>query len=221
MTARSTNLLAISGAGVEPMPTAWSAESFAARCAEIVTTMRGHSAHRELDLLTNEVLASLGFGEGIRIFEAAVTHWHGEAERYPYPESCPDCEGATMKSIYLCGPINGCTDEECTNWRELVKSKWQGRCIDPMVRDYRGREAEAYREIVELDKIDVVEADIILVNYDKPSVGTAMEILYAWERGKRIVVVAREDAVISPWLRYHATNLVHSFDDALRVIEAA
>jgi nucleoside 2-deoxyribosyltransferase len=126
-----------------------------------------------------------------------------------------------MKTLYLCGPINGCTDDECTNWREAVKAKWAGRCIDPMVRDYRGREAEAYREIVELDKIDVAEADIILVNYDKPSVGTSMEILYAWERGKRIIVVCREDAVISPWLRYHATHLVHSFDAALDVAKAA
>lgn len=126
-----------------------------------------------------------------------------------------------MKTLYLCGPINGCTDEECTNWREAVKAEWSGRCIDPMVRDYRGRETEAFREIVELDKIDVTEADIILVNYDKPSVGTSMEVLYAWERGKRVIVVCREDAVISPWLRYHAHHLVHSFDDALNVARAA
>jgi nucleoside 2-deoxyribosyltransferase len=126
-----------------------------------------------------------------------------------------------MKTIYLCGPINGCTDEECRDWRELVKSKWLGRCIDPMVRDYRGREQEAYREIVELDKIDVAESDIILVNYDKPSVGTSMEVLYAWERGKRLIVVCRPDAVISPWLRYHAHHLVHSFDEAIETAKAA
>lgn len=125
-----------------------------------------------------------------------------------------------MKKVYLCGPINGCTDEECRDWRELVKSKW-GNCLDPMVRDYRGREEEAYREIVELDKIDVAESDIILVNYDKPSVGTSMEILYAWNLGKRIVVVCRQDAVISPWLRYHATQIVHSFDRALEMIRDA
>jgi nucleoside 2-deoxyribosyltransferase len=126
-----------------------------------------------------------------------------------------------MKSIYLCGPINGCTDEQCKDWRAYVTGAWPGRCIDPMVRDYRGREAQAYREIVELDKIDVAEADIILVNYDKPSVGTSMEVLYAWERGKRIIVVCREDAVISSWLRYHATHLAHSFDEALAIARAA
>lgn len=126
-----------------------------------------------------------------------------------------------MKSLYLCGPINGCTDEECKDWRGYVVEVWDGRCIDPMVRDYRGREAEAYREIVELDKIDVAEADIILVNYDKPSVGTSMEILYAWQLGKRVIVVCPETAVISPWLRYHAHHIVHHFDDALKIAAAA
>lgn len=122
-----------------------------------------------------------------------------------------------MKTIYLCGPINGCTDEECRDWRDFVKTQWGGHCIDPMVRDYRGRESEAFREIVEFDKIDVANSDILLVNYDKPSVGTSMEVLFAWQIGKRVIVVCREDAVISPWLRYHAHHLCHTWTDALMI----
>lgn len=125
-----------------------------------------------------------------------------------------------MTSIYLCGPINGCTDTECKDWREFVKSQWGGPTIDPMRRDYRGKEDESVREIVELDKIDVTNADVILVNYDRPSVGTSMEVLYAWERGKLIVVVAPEGARISPWLRYHSHAIVHSFDEAMAAIKA-
>lgn len=124
-----------------------------------------------------------------------------------------------MTTIYLCGPINGCTDEECTNWRDLVKLLWHGKTIDPMRRDYRGREKESVNEIVELDKIDVTNSDVILVNYDKPSVGTSMEVLYAFERGKLVVVVAQQGANISPWLRYHSHAIVTSFADALRYIE--
>ena len=48
-----------------------------------------------------------------------------------------------------------------------------------------------------------------------------MEVLYAWELGKRIIVVCREDAVISPWLRYHPTHLTHSFADALEIARTA
>lgn len=122
-----------------------------------------------------------------------------------------------MKTLYLCGPINGCTDAECKDWREFAKSLWSGNCLDPMRRDYRGREAESIREIVELDKIDVAASDVILVNYDKPSVGTSMEVLYAWERGKPVIVVAAEGANLSPWLRYHSHAVVHSFADAMRL----
>ena len=114
--------------------------------------------------------------------------------------------------VYLCGPINGCTDSECMDWRTAAKEFF--RYIDPMKRDYRGKEAESYREIVDLDKRDIRNADVLLVNYAKPSVGTAMEIYYAWTLGKPIVLWCVPDAVISPWLRYHCTAIVHSFEDA-------
>lgn len=123
-------------------------------------------------------------------------------------------------TIYLCGPINGCTDAEANDWRALVKELWSGSTIDPMRRDYRGREAENVRDIVELDKIDVLSSDVVLVNYDKPSVGTAMEVLYAFERGKLVIVVAREGASISPWLRYHSHRICQSFNAALVQIAA-
>jgi nucleoside 2-deoxyribosyltransferase len=122
-----------------------------------------------------------------------------------------------MKTLYLCGPINGCTDAECTDWREFVKGLWAGDTLDPMRRDYRGKETESFREIVELDKIDVARSDCILVNYDKPSVGTSMEVLFAWQIGKPVVVVCKSDAIISPWLRYHSHKIVNSFADAMKV----
>lgn len=122
-------------------------------------------------------------------------------------------------TVYLCGPINGCTDEECKDWREWVKANYNGPTLDPMRRDYRGREAEAYVEIVEGDKDDIDGVECLLVNYDKPSVGTSMEMLYAFDRGKRIVVVAKPETSISPWLRYHSDYIVHSFGEALKLIE--
>lgn len=116
---------------------------------------------------------------------------------------------------YLCGPINGASDEECNHWRDMVTELWGGPVLNPMRRDYRGKEAVAYREIVELDKIDVAASDVLIVTYDKPSVGTSMEILYAWQMGKPIVVVCKSATVISPWLRYHCHHMTNSYLDAV------
>jgi nucleoside 2-deoxyribosyltransferase len=165
--------------------------------------LKGQQRHCAFDRLVNAIARHNGHDQAVDIFEAECKEQHME-----YP------------TLYLCGPINGCTDAEANDWRTLVKENWPGKCIDPMKRDYRGKEAEAFREIVELDKIEVAACDVMLVNYDKPSVGTSMEILYAWERGKRIVVVCKPDAVISPWLRYHAHHFANSFADALEHIRA-
>lgn len=120
--------------------------------------------------------------------------------------------------LYLCGPINGCTDAEANDWRTLVKSLWPGECVDPMVRDYRGREDECVKEIVELDKQDIDGCDALIVSYDKPSVGTAMEMLYAYGREIPVVVVAAPGTKISPWLRYHAIKIVPSYQAAVDLL---
>jgi nucleoside 2-deoxyribosyltransferase len=120
--------------------------------------------------------------------------------------------------VYLCGPINGCTDAEATNWRERIKEHFPA-AIDPMVRDYRGRETFDYREIVDLDKRDVRNADVVLVNYSKPSVGTSMEVFYAWTLGTPVVVWCEEGTSISPWLRYHATCFVYSLAEVVAKLQ--
>lgn len=126
--------------------------------------------------------------------------------------------------IYLCGPINGCSDSEAKDWREYVKAKYpQHEYLDPMARDFRGRENEPGIdvEIVEGDLQEIAQSDALIVSFDKPSVGTSMEIVYAKQQGKLIVVVARPDAVISPWLRYHSHAIVPSYAEAMDLIAKA
>lgn len=117
-----------------------------------------------------------------------------------------------IKTIYLCGPINGCTDEEANGWRDITK-RYLAQIptmypIDPMKRDYRGEEDDVYREIVDLDKLDIRNSDALLVYYEKPSVGTSMEIFYAWTLGKPIIIIHPDAARISPWLKYHSTKML-------------
>lgn len=123
--------------------------------------------------------------------------------------------------VYLSGAINGCTDAECKDWRKMVTARLGPEIftIDPMRHDYRGMEQEKYREIVETDKADIEDSDIVLVYYEKPSVGTSMEILWAWLREIPIILVATEGVSISPWLAYHVTKIAYSFDDAVAWIQ--
>ena len=114
--------------------------------------------------------------------------------------------------VYLGGPINGCTDEEASGWREAVKAVLLGRghtWRDPMDRDYRGREMEpgVAELIVGSDKRDIYACDVLLMNAPKPSYGTAMEVLYGYLKGKRVIVVHPEGTVPSPWVVAHANEI--------------
>lgn len=108
-----------------------------------------------------------------------------------------------MRRIYLCGGINGLSDFECRDWRCHAKdllSKYE--TLDPMRRDYRGKELTAFEEIVEGDVHDIDSSDAVLVNASRPSWGTAMEVRIAYELRKFIVAFGACDK-LSPWLLYH------------------
>jgi hypothetical protein len=97
-------------------------------------------------------------------------------------------------SVYLCGGINGLNDAACKDWRQIARDTLipgPGRSrfsvLDPMARDYRGREDECVAEIIDGDKRDIFESDLLLVNASRPSWGTAMEIMFAWSLRKPIV----------------------------------
>lgn len=121
--------------------------------------------------------------------------------------------------VYLCGPILKCNDSECKDWRSNAK-QFLPDTLDPMVRDYRDCFLNHIDEIVEEDKKDIDNCDALLVKFDKPSVGTSMEILYAWERKKLIVVVVEDkNLVISPWLIYHSSHIVDSFEYAYKLLQ--
>jgi len=125
--------------------------------------------------------------------------------------------------IYLAGPINNCTDEECNNWRNQIINLLTSKHVlrNPMDRDYRSQYTQTHMssEIVELDKRDIDLSDIIIANITKHSAGTAMEMLYAWERQKVVVAIANSSVQLSPWHIYHATKIVYTLQEAVDWIE--
>lgn len=121
--------------------------------------------------------------------------------------------------IYLAGPINHCDDAQASGWRQqAAQALHDFEVLDPMRRDYRGREQAHYREIVHSDLIDVRGCDLVLANCWRPSVGTAMEIVYATLADVRVYVVVPDLRTAHPWLAFHATRLFDSLSEALNAV---
>lgn len=120
-----------------------------------------------------------------------------------------------MRTVYLCGPINGKSDEECNGWRSRAKHLLGDavRVLDPMDRDFRGKEDLNVDEIVLGDLRDIGESDIILVNSESPSWGTAMEVRAAFVDGKTVVAFMSSQRR-SPWLRWHTAAICDTVEEA-------
>lgn len=101
-------------------------------------------------------------------------------------------------------------------WRQDATQRLRGNftLLDPMRRNFKDREVDSANEIVDFDLQDVREADILLVNYSKASVGTAMEVFYAsHDLGKFVVAFspfAFKDC--SPWMVKFCTKILPSLE---------
>jgi nucleoside 2-deoxyribosyltransferase len=129
----------------------------------------------------------------------------------------------SAKKIYLCGPIMDAEADEAKTWRSRAKERLGGRFIllDPMRRNFRDREIDSANEIVEFDLQDIREADLLLVNYAKASVGTSMEVFYAGhDQGKFVVAFSPYSfADCSPWMVRFCTKILPDLGAALEYIE--
>jgi nucleoside 2-deoxyribosyltransferase len=107
-------------------------------------------------------------------------------------------------------------------WRESAKRLLavHFRLLDPMRRNFKDREVDSANEIVEFDLQDVRDADILLVNYTKASIGTSMEVFYAaHDLGKFVVSFSPhrfEDC--SPWMVRFSTKILPNLEEACRYL---
>ena len=126
-------------------------------------------------------------------------------------------------TIYLSGPIMDEHEGTAREWRTAAKQLLgkDFRILDPMRRKFVDRQVDSANEIVEFDLQDVRDADIVLVNYDKPSIGTSMEVFYAAHvLGKFVVAFSPfEYADCSPWMAKYCTKILPSLESACEYIE--
>ena len=127
-----------------------------------------------------------------------------------------------MQKIYLCGPIMDEAEGTAREWRQIAHEGLGRRflMLDPMRRNFKDREVDSANEIVEFDLQDVRDADIILVNYNKPSIGTSMEVFFAsHDLGKFVVGFSPfEFKECNPWMVKFCTKITPSLEDAIEYI---
>ena len=127
------------------------------------------------------------------------------------------------RKIYLCGPIMDEHEGQARAWRTKAKELLSRDFIllDPMRRNFKDREVDSANEIVEFDLQDIRDADIILVNYNKTSIGTSMEVFYASHDLKKFVVgfspFTFKDC--SPWMVRFCTKILPELDSACAYIK--
>jgi hypothetical protein len=140
--------------------------------------------------------------------------------------------------VYLAGGINGLSDGDATDWREEAKRLLPREIgvLDPMSRDYRGREDENVAEIVRGDLDDIAKSNAVIAYCPRPSWGTAMEIHHVATMGRdvrvrtargpvtvgwrKLVAVVPAGVPVSPWLRHHSDAVVETLEAAVaQVVE--
>ena len=126
------------------------------------------------------------------------------------------------KKIYLSGPIMDEPVDTAKTWRERATAELREHFVilDPMRRNFKDREVDSANEITEFDLQDVRDADILLVNYSKVSIGTSMEVFYAaHDLGKFIVAFSPYPyKECSPWMVRYCTKILPNIDSAIAYI---
>ena len=126
------------------------------------------------------------------------------------------------KKIYLCGPIMDEHEGAARDWRRAAAETLDRHFVmlDPMRRNFKDREIDSANEVVEFDLQDIREADIILVNYSKASIGTSMEVFYASHTLHKFVIAFSPFAFkdCSPWMVKYCTKILPSLEEAATYI---
>ena len=126
------------------------------------------------------------------------------------------------KKIYLCGPIMDESEGNATIWHQHATEALGNKftILDPMRRDFKDREVDSANEIVEFDLQDVRDADILLVNYTKNSIGTSMEVFYASHDLQKFVVAFSPFTFenCNPWMVRFCTKILSSLDESIGYI---
>lgn len=114
-----------------------------------------------------------------------------------------------LLSVYLAGPMTSCTERQKTVWRKRVKDalKAEFTCLDPT--DPRARKGAL------AVSADIEEADVVIANMWRESIGTTLGIVQAKRMGIPVILIDQH-CLDSPILKSLVGDcIVHSEEAAI------
>jgi hypothetical protein len=129
---------------------------------------------------------------------------------------------------YLCGPIEGLSFEQATEWRNTAKLQLGlvgVDVLDPTRRtSYINDNSEhAAARVWKCDLQDISHSSVILANLsdDLPGKkwGSVAEIAHGHTKNKIIIVILGKDQWIHPFIKSYATEIHRSLDSALDAVK--
>jgi nucleoside 2-deoxyribosyltransferase len=134
--------------------------------------------------------------------------------------------------VYLAGPMEDCTEDHMTGWRQLTANALKLsdiNTLDPTRRvsfhDQLGENLEnvtktmnTCKRIFKQDLQDIAESKVVLADVRRGSgrgTGTSMELMFAHTKNKIIILWADEGDFIHPFYEAMATEKHYSLEEAV------
>jgi nucleoside 2-deoxyribosyltransferase len=137
--------------------------------------------------------------------------------------------------VYLAGPMEDCTEDHMTGWRQLTANALKLsdiNTLDPTRRvsfhDQLGENLEnvtktmnTCKRIFKQDLQDIAESKVVLADVRRSSgrgTGTSMELMFAHTKNKIIILWADEGDYIHPFYEAMATEKHYSLEEAVDAV---
>jgi nucleoside 2-deoxyribosyltransferase len=126
--------------------------------------------------------------------------------------------------IYLSGGMSGLNFEEQTKWRKLVKDGIYCCDFDKHILffdptehyNFEQKEQKTEKEPFNYDLYQLRNSGLVIVNFNKPdSLGTAMEVMLAYELRIPIIGLCEEDVELHPWLIECCTRICTDMNELI------
>ncbi len=124
--------------------------------------------------------------------------------------------------IYLAGAISNIDWSEATTWRDdIIEYFHELYKVSPSVFnpcDYFNDDMTE-KEAMEFDLYHLRQSNLMIVNWNYDSIGTAIEIGVAKERGIPIFILNDTDKELHPWIDNSGVKVFNTLYDLLSYIE--